>query len=75
MNEERSSVISNRRNKIENFIYARSLRDLLVCREAFIVSQKFFNLSKDFPDREKYALTSHIRRASRSVGAARFGDH
>jgi hypothetical protein len=49
MNEERSSVISNRRNKIENFIYARSLRDLLVYQEAFIVSQKIFQLIEGLP--------------------------
>jgi four helix bundle protein len=54
---------------MENFIYARSFRDLLVYKQAFIVSRKIFDLSKGFPEEEKYALTSQIRRASRSIGA------
>ena len=54
---------------MEDFIYARSFRDLLVYQRAFIVSQRIFNLSKGFPEEEKYALTSQIRRASRSIGA------
>ena len=54
---------------MENFIYARSFRDLLVYKQAFIVSRRIFTLSKGFPEEEKYALTSQIRRASRSIGA------
>jgi four helix bundle protein len=54
---------------MEDVIYARSFRDLLVYQRAFIVSQRIFNLSKGFPEEEKYALTSQIRRASRSIGA------
>jgi four helix bundle protein len=54
---------------MENFIYARSFRDLLVYKQAFIVSRRIFTLSKSFPEEEKYALTSQIRRASRSIGA------
>jgi hypothetical protein len=54
---------------MENFIYARSFRDLLVYKRAFIVSRRISNLSKGFPEEEKYALTSQIRRASRSIGA------
>jgi four helix bundle protein len=49
--------------------YARSFRDLLVYRRAFLVAKKIFELSKSFPEEEKYALTSQIRRASRSIGA------
>jgi four helix bundle protein len=49
--------------------YARSFRDLLVYRRAFQVAKKIFEFSKVFPEEEKYALTSQIRRSSRSVGA------
>jgi four helix bundle protein len=54
---------------MENFIYARSFRDLLVYKQAFIVSRRIFDLSKGFPEEEKQVLTSQIRRASRSIGA------
>jgi four helix bundle protein len=49
--------------------YARSFRDLLVYQRAFQVAKRIFELSKVFPEEEKYALTSQIRRSSRSVGA------
>ena len=49
--------------------YARSFRDLLVYRRAFVVAKTIFELSKSFPEEEKYALTSQIRRSSRSIGA------
>jgi four helix bundle protein len=49
--------------------YARSFRDLLVYRRAFQVAKRIFELTKWFPDEEKYALTSQIRRSSRSIGA------
>lgn len=49
--------------------YARSFRDLLVYRRAFQVAKRIFEFSKLFPEEEKYALTSQIRRSSRSIGA------
>ena len=49
--------------------YARSFRDLLVYGRAFQVAKRIFELTKLFPDEEKYALTSQIRRSSRSIGA------
>ena len=49
--------------------YARSFRDLLVYRRAFQAAKIIFEFSKLFPDEEKYALTSQIRRSSRSIGA------
>jgi len=54
---------------METFVYARSFRDLLVYKRPFIVSRGMFDLSKGFPEDEKYVLTSQIRRASRSIGA------
>jgi four helix bundle protein len=53
---------------MEQFVYARSFRDLIVYKQAFIVSRRVFDLSKGFPEEEKYALTSQIRRSSRSIG-------
>jgi four helix bundle protein len=49
--------------------YARSFRELLVYRRAFLVAKRVFEFSKFFPEEEKYALTSQIRRSSRSIGA------
>jgi len=49
--------------------YARSFRDLLVYRRAFLVAKQIFKCTKLFPEEEKYALTSQIHRSSRSVGA------
>ena len=49
--------------------YALSFRDLLVYRRAFQVAKGIFECSKLFPEEEKYALTSQIRRSSRSIGA------
>jgi four helix bundle protein len=51
------------------FEYARSFRELLVYRQAFLVAKQIFGFSKLFPEEEKYALTSQIRRSSRSIGA------
>lgn len=44
-----------------------SAKDLLVYKAAFDLAMQIFELSKGFPVEEKYALTSQIRRSSRSV--------
>jgi four helix bundle protein len=44
-----------------------SAKDLEVYRLAYALAMEIFRLSKDFPAEEKYALTSQIRRSSRSV--------
>ncbi|MBK9285082.1 MAG: four helix bundle protein [Sphingobacteriaceae bacterium] len=44
-----------------------SARDLTVYKKAYSLSMKIFNISKLFPKEEKFALTSQIRRSSRSV--------
>jgi 23S rRNA-intervening sequence protein len=54
---------------MEGFVYSRSFRDLLVYKRAFIAARRIFELSKGYPEEVKYALTSQIRRASRSIGA------
>ena len=44
-----------------------SAKDLTVYRAAYVLAMKIFELSKCFPPEEKFALTSQIRRSSRSV--------
>ena len=44
-----------------------TFRDLKVYQKAFKLAMDIFNLTKSFPDEEKYGLTSQIRRSSRSV--------
>ena len=49
--------------------YARSFRELVVYRNARMLSKDLFEVSKSFPREEMYALTDQLRRCSRSVGA------
>ena len=44
-----------------------SAKDLNVYKAAYELAMKVFELSKRFPPEEKFALTSKIRRSSRSV--------
>src|ERR1700689_3540470 len=44
-----------------------SAKDLSVYQKGYGLAMKVFNLSRDFPAEEKYALTSQIRRSSRSI--------
>ena len=47
----------------------KSHKELIVYQLAFKVSMEIFQISKTFPKEEIYALTSQIRRSSRSVCA------
>lgn len=47
----------------------KSHKDLDVYRMAFDAAMQIFELSKRFPNEERYALTDQIRRSSRSVCA------
>ena len=47
----------------------QSFRDLIVYQKAYRLALEVFEVSKDFPKEEKYALTDQIRRSSRSVAA------
>ncbi len=49
--------------------YAKSFRELDVYKIGRDLSNKIYQLSKDFPVEERYSLTDQIRRSSRSVGA------
>ena len=44
-----------------------SARDLIVYQKSYKLAMDIFNVSKKFPAEERYALTSQIRRSSRSV--------
>lgn len=44
-----------------------SAKDLNVYKAAYELAMKVFELSKRFPPEERFALTSQIRRSSRSV--------
>ena len=46
-----------------------SAKDLLVYQKAYALAVELFELSKEFPKEERYALTDQIRRSSRSVCA------
>jgi four helix bundle protein len=44
-----------------------SAKDLEVYKKGYLMAMKVFHLSKSFPSEEKFALTSQIRRSSRSI--------
>lgn len=44
-----------------------SAKDLIVYQRAYELSMRVFELTKRFPPEERFALTSQIRRSSRSV--------
>jgi four helix bundle protein len=46
------------------------VRDLEVYKLAFDTTMGIFEVSKSFPNEDKYSLTDQIRRASRSVCTA-----
>jgi four helix bundle protein len=48
-------------------MFIKSAKDLEVYKKAYMLSMEIFELSQSFPKEEKYALTSQIRRSSRSV--------
>ena len=45
----------------------RSAKELDVYRKAYELAMRIFDASRTFPAEERYALTSQIRRSSRSV--------
>ncbi|MDN5355000.1 MAG: hypothetical protein PWQ09_1756 [Candidatus Cloacimonadota bacterium] len=45
----------------------RSAKDLTVYQKAYKLAMEIYELSRDFPQEERYALTNQIRRSSRSV--------
>ena len=49
--------------------FVKDSTDLLVYRTSFKLSKEVFEVTKEFPKEEMYALTDQFRRAIRSVGA------
>ncbi len=45
----------------------KSAKELVVYQKAYRVAMAIFEMSRSFPPEERYALTSQIRRSSRSV--------
>jgi len=45
----------------------RGFRDLTVYKKAFDFAMEIFEITKTFPNEEKYELTDQIRRSSRAV--------
>jgi four helix bundle protein len=48
-------------------VIVRSAKELIVYRKAYELAMLIFRISQRFPAEERYALTSQIRRSSRSV--------
>src|SRR5512137_2311538 len=48
-------------------MFIKSATDLTVYRKAYELAMRIFEASRKFPSEEKYALTSQIRRSSRSI--------
>jgi four helix bundle protein len=48
---------------------AKRVQDLEVYGLAFKTAMKIFEITKEFPNDEKYSLTDQVRRSSRSVCA------
>ncbi|PYL07135.1 MAG: diversity-generating retroelement protein bAvd family protein [Verrucomicrobia bacterium] len=44
-----------------------SAKDLRVYKLGYVLAMEIFELTKTFPSQEKYALTTQIRRSSRSI--------
>ena len=45
----------------------KSAKELIVYQKAYQLAMEVFDFSKSFPPEERYALTSQIRRSSRSI--------
>lgn len=46
---------------------AQTFRDLTVYKKAFTLAMEIYQLSRKFPQEERYSLTDQVRRSSRSV--------
>lgn len=46
-----------------------SFKDLLVWQRAYRLAKSIYEITRSFPDNERFGLTSQIRRASVSVGS------
>ncbi len=53
----------------EGFRYVKSFKELEVYQHSRELAKRMFELTKGFPNEEKYALIDQVRRSSRSIGA------
>ena len=60
------SEIGSQRSKVGSR-QLLSAKDLDVYKSAYQLAMRVFDLSREFPPEEKFALTSQIRRSSRSI--------
>jgi len=49
--------------------YVSNFRELLVYQKARALAKRIYEVSKTFPQEERYSLTDQVRRSSRSIGA------
>ena len=72
--ESRKGMLTKRGRKVDKEEEKTSIKtheDLIIYQKAFDVAMIIFELSKQFPQEERYSLTDQIRRSSRSVCANR----
>src|SRR5437868_6140478 len=66
-NQESGVRSQDRGRHQENAVAVKSAKELGVYGKAYALAMRIFELTKHFPPEERYALTSQIRRSSRSV--------
>jgi four helix bundle protein len=60
-------VSGDSNQETEKTMAVQSVKQLEVYRKAYLLAMEIYEISKSFPAEERYALTSQIRRSSRSV--------
>jgi four helix bundle protein len=65
----RQSAIGNRQPTVVGEVRIESHRDLRVWQAAMTLAEECYAVTKDFPDSERFGMTSQIRRASVSIAA------
>jgi four helix bundle protein len=66
-NQRPSAPAEQQAKESARIVRINSAKDLVVYKAAYELAMKIFELSKRFPTEEKFALTSQIRRSSRSA--------
>jgi four helix bundle protein len=66
-NQRPAALADQQMKKSARIARINSAKDLAVYKTAYELAMKIFEVSKRFPTEEKFALTSQIRRSSRSV--------
>jgi four helix bundle protein len=54
---------------MKNPEYVKSYQELVIYQKSRLLAHEIFKLTKTFPKEETYAITSQMRRSSRSIGA------